>query len=318
MITYATTNPNLAKLLAMFGYKDISILNEKPQTSLTTQEEYKYQYDIPEDSALYNLLKEEKVVNFLQKEENKLKELREPLHSQPTEEPVMDCSKPAFADLARLSGRVTAFSGVQHWDGVRDVKLGDTIYRSLGLLIRPFLSKFPNMNASKPDEYRKIAVTSNFNNNHNDRFGKSGLTFDPRSLLLSYPNDFGSVGFGVKLNPRTADRYYNTRNFNIPDLAFDPSDAAKQMSGMSYRDSVDPNQKVQKARERFAEQKKLYKKWLPRFLCYFLDINERSKLNKAIAEQKNLSEKAVKKENTTKCIFLLEFYLQMDIFAYIH
>ena len=285
MQTYNTTNSNLAKLLEMFGHEDISIPNERPQTSLTPQEEYKYQYNIPEDSALYNLLKEEKVVNFLQQEEDKFKKLREPSHSQQTEEPAMDCSKPAFADLARLSSRDTAFSGVQHWEKVRNVKLGGVIKQFPGLLIRPFFSQFFNMNASKPDEYRTIAVTSNFNNN--DRFGKSGLTFDQKSLLLSYPQDFGSVRFKVKLDPRTAYQNYTTNNFGIPALAFDPSDAAKQqMSEMSYRDSVDPNQEVQKARERFAEQTKFYSERFPRFLCYFLDINERSKLNKAIAEQK--------------------------------
>ena len=276
MAIYETTNLNLAKLLEIFGYDPVYNVDEYKKETLE-----KFCFDIPENSALLSLLQQETVLDFLEHEEYfKFRYLI----WHPEEGLPVDFTKPAFADLARLLGRATAFSGVQHLDGARDVQRGGTTVRFLGLLIRPFFSQFFNMNASTPDEYRTTAATSGFNAKNNDRFGKSGLIFGGLiPLLLSCPVDFASVRFKGKLDPRTADQYYTAGNFGIPALSFNLHDVAQQISKTFYRDSIDPSQEAQEAREWFAKQTKLYNEGN---ITEAELEEERSELNKTIAEIK--------------------------------
>ena len=280
MTTYETTNLNLAKLLEMFGCDPVYNVDEYEKETLE-----KFCFDIPENSALDKLLKTPEVVDFLEGEENKFKKLREPLHSQPTEGPAMDLPKPAFADLVRLSGRVAAFSGVQNWDKARNVQQQNgTIVQLLGSLLRGFFGQFPNNNASQPDEYRTIAVVSRYSRTNNNRFGEDGLTFsDLIPLLLSRPVDFGSVWFADKLDPRMADLNYNETQFSTLGLAFCLSSAMAEIGTKFFRDSSDPDPKVQEARELFAEQTRLFNEGI----ITEAQLDEaRSQLNRTIAEIK--------------------------------
>ena len=87
------------------------------------------------------------------------------------------------------------------------------------------------------------------------------------------------------------------------------------MSNMFFRDSSDPDPKVQKARELFAEKTRLFNEGK----ITEAELDEaRSQLNTTIAKIKNFSEATVMKQNITKCTFLLEFYSQMDFFSQIH
>jgi hypothetical protein len=183
--------------------------------------------------------------------------LAQGLQSQPTEGPAMDHSKPAFADLARLLGRVTAFSGVQHWAGARDMRIAGTTtpQQSLGFLIRGFFKQRNNINASIPGEYTAIAVTSEYNKLHKYRFGDSGLTLDLRGCILFGPTDFGSVYLGDLLDPSKAYENYNPIKFERTGLAYYLSSATKQISSMFFRTSVDQDPQVQDVREGFAKDK---------------------------------------------------------------
>ena len=136
---FETENPNLAKLLKLFGYNE-TIPNEHKNP--------KYEFHIPENSVLGKILKSPQVESFLQEEERKFTQLfalknQESIHSPesiPSSEPITDfqdillqfancigglfqasiqedqipSSAPAFGNLARFIERLTAFSGVQH------------------------------------------------------------------------------------------------------------------------------------------------------------------------------------------------------------
>jgi len=249
-------NPNLIKLLKKFGFEE-SLL------SLEDSQSKDVKFMIPDNSCFGKILNNPKVKDFLEKEDDKCRELLNQKESK----------TPAFADLARLS-EVNVYSGVQNFPQ----RFGRYI------VSESQDTKYLNNNGSVPTEYFTIASASKFSKNRNFRFGESGLFFKPTCSLLFGKKDFGSAGVGDALDPRMAFQNYNEKEFERKNLAFDLNSIAKSLSANYYRNSTDPH--LEDVREQYAKEKN---KISNRFKSFFLPYQPEKKLNRKIAKSKGFA-----------------------------
>ncbi len=257
---FETKNPNLAKLLKQFGFEEVPLSLEDPQSK-------DVEFNIPDDSCFDKMLKNPKVTDFLKQQDDKWQKL---LQSQPDDEVSQSI---AFADLARLS-EVTVYSGVKNF----------TQYFNRYLVLEPQASKYFNNNGSVPTEYVTVASASKFSKNLNFRFGESGLFFKPTCSFLFDKQDFCSAGVGDALDPRSAFQNYNENKFERENLAFDLNSIAKSLSANFYRNSTDPD--LEDVREEYAKQKN---KKINCFERVFFANYQEGQLNRRIAKSKGFA-----------------------------